>query len=173
MKLKNWVLPIIVFGIFWGSIGAGMAAGVWKATQEDSSIKITSTDDLKGWMTLEDISGYLNVKQGELAKTLGIPATTDRNMQLKDIAAEKGVETDELKESLAGYFSDENGTEQNIKGLMSLLEVEKATGVPVKYICEKVGLPKDVDTRAPMRNLTGQFNFEVSEVRDAVASYGK
>ncbi len=205
MKIKNWVLPLVVFAAFWGVIGFSMATGTWQTKQTNDDVTVMSSEDLKGWMTLEDLSVYTKVTPYEVIKVLGIPETTAHNKKLKDIAAELGVETDDLKKRLDQFFigsgngqpakeeatsegpaaptaatdggvehsEEAYGTEKAIKGSMNLLQVEKTTGVPVTFICEKVGLPIDVDRNVPMRDLTQIYNFEVSEVREAVAIYKK
>lgn len=237
MKVRTNLFPLVIIGIFFGIIGLGMLTGIWQTKIDAASVTVESSEDIKGWMTLEDVSRYLNLSVQEVQKILGLPSDVDLHKPIKDIAAENGKETDDYRELLGAFLgektasdSDESGnqsvqsvtipsentvqtppqdkaaspsttseekvvpsrdtpdpnpsgaetpkengsgTEEEIKGRMTLKEVEVVTKVPPEYICQKLGLPADVSRDIPLRDLAGQYNFEVDDVRGIVAAYKK
>jgi hypothetical protein len=55
-----------------------------------------------------------------------------------------------------------------ITGRMSLLEIERATGLSGRTIADKVGLPPTVSLSEPLGRLRRQYGFEIQAVRDVV-----
>lgn len=195
MRLKTGFFPVVVIGIFFGIIGIGMLTGLWQTKVDAADVTVEYAEDIKGWMTLKDVSGYLNLPINELKNILGLPADTDINKPLKDIAGENGKETDDYREMLSKYLgestigtdavedadndetgsekpkSDGTGEEEQIKGRMTLKEVEVVSKVPADYICRKLGIPQRISRDIPLRDLAEQYNFEVDLVREIVAAY--
>lgn len=66
----------------------------------------------------------------------------------------------------------ENET-KTIKGSMTLIEVEIATGVPAAYIIKSLNLPNTVSENEKLSNLKNTYNFEMSVLRDLVDNYKK
>jgi DNA-binding Lrp family transcriptional regulator len=54
---------------------------------------------------------------------------------------------------------------------MTLEEVQDLCQVPLEVLVTELGLPEDVDTRMPMRDLAGQLGIEVTTVREIVERY--
>lgn len=64
--------------------------------------------------------------------------------------------------------------EPDVKGFMTLNEVELKTGVPKSYILQKLGLNEDeVDGRKPLRDWVHEKGKSVPELREIVAGYQK
>lgn len=109
MKVKLAVLPLLVVGIFWGIIGASMLTGTWQSNVSEAEMVVDSTDDIKGWMTLEDISGDFNMPVAELVRVLGLPVNTDAGKSLKDIAADNSTDADQYRDTIKTYIESKNG----------------------------------------------------------------
>ncbi|MBA7597825.1 MAG: DUF4405 domain-containing protein [Calditrichaeota bacterium] len=60
-----------------------------------------------------------------------------------------------------------------VDGSMTLLEVEKFTGVSYKIIISELGLPSDVSGSERLGRLRRQYGFEMSEVHDAIGKNKK
>lgn len=69
-----------------------------------------------------------------------------------------------------GRPADGPGSTVAITGQMTLAQVARASGVDLAELVKAVGLPPDVDTGVPLRELKQSIpSFEVQQVRDAVA----
>jgi hypothetical protein len=181
MQLKSRSAVILILGIFWGIIGLSMVTGNWqtKATMEE--VVVNSPSDIKGWMTLTDVSGYFKIPVPELVKILGLPSNVETKQPLKEIAGENGKEVDDLREILAAQTTQPaetpknqeggSGEEQVIKGKMTLSEVEYVTKVPANHICQQLGIPETVDRSTALRDLGQEYGFEVDRIKDIVAKY--
>ncbi len=60
-----------------------------------------------------------------------------------------------------------------IRGSMSLRDVEEATGTPVEYLKERLGLPQTVSPDERLGRLQRTYGIRITEVRRAVAEYRK
>jgi hypothetical protein len=58
-----------------------------------------------------------------------------------------------------------------IKGWMTLADVEELYQVPLDYLLAELGLAPDVDPATPMRDLASQLGVEVLTVREVVERY--
>lgn len=104
MQLKSRSAVILILGIFWGVIGLSMITGNWQTKASSEEVVVNSPSDLKGWMTLTDVSGYFKVPVPELAKIFGLPSDVEPDKPLKEIAQDSGKETDDLREILSNYL---------------------------------------------------------------------
>jgi len=59
-----------------------------------------------------------------------------------------------------------------IKGSMTLNEVQSRTKVPIDYIIKKIGLPESISVNEKLNSLKSEYGFEMSEVRKVIADYG-
>ncbi|MGE5602181.1 MAG: hypothetical protein ACM30E_03970 [Nitrososphaerales archaeon] len=95
MKVNPFVFGIIILAVFFGVLGGAKAAGVWSV-----SAKVTSTgervaptgesvDEIKGWMTLADITKAYNVPLADIIAEFELPAQTPETAQLKSLESEK------------------------------------------------------------------------------------
>ncbi|MFH2011993.1 MAG: DUF4405 domain-containing protein [Pseudomonadota bacterium] len=81
------------------------------------------------------------------------------------------VETNSQKSVGSSTLSKHKYEDVEIRGSMSLLEVEKATGVPVNYIIEKLKLPRSVSGEERLGVLKRTYGFEINEVREIIHEY--
>ncbi|MCA9241521.1 MAG: DUF4405 domain-containing protein, partial [Planctomycetales bacterium] len=61
----------------------------------------------------------------------------------------------------------------DIRGSMSLAEVEQQTGVPVAYFQQEPDLGGDVSAQDRLGQLRRRFGFDMDDVRDVVARYNQ
>ena len=90
-KIKNkpiksiFVLSIVIL-LFFGGIGITKLAGLYQVTPPKitSETKMT-TDEIKGYMTLQEVSQVFNIDLNELYKKLNIPDTIPKETKLKEV----------------------------------------------------------------------------------------
>ncbi len=58
-----------------------------------------------------------------------------------------------------------------IRGSMTFKEIEETTGVPAKYIIEKLELPESISTGAQLGPLKRKYGFEISDVREIIRDF--
>jgi len=80
-----FVLSIVIL-LFFGGIGITKLAGLYQVTPPKitSETKMT-TDEIKGYMTLQEVSQVFNIDLNELYKKLNIPDTIPKETKLKEV----------------------------------------------------------------------------------------
>jgi hypothetical protein len=94
MKLNPWIFAVLVVVIFMGTIGGAKAMGAWSISGKVSTTgeKVlptgTNVDDIKGWMTLQDVSAAYKVPVAEILAAFALPADTPASTAIKDLESE-------------------------------------------------------------------------------------
>lgn len=95
MKVNPFVFGIIILALFFGILGGAKAAGVWSVSGKLSSSgeKVAPTgasvDEIKGWMTLGDVTKAYNVQLADIIAAFELPPDTLETTQLKALESEK------------------------------------------------------------------------------------
>ena len=82
MKVNPFIYGVLVLVLFFGVIGGAKAAGIWsvsgKLTASGEKVPPTGTnvDEIKGWMTLDDVSTAYKVPVAEILAAFDLPADT-------------------------------------------------------------------------------------------------
>jgi hypothetical protein len=63
--------------------------------------------------------------------------------------------------------------ESEVKGFMTLNEIELKTGAPASFLLRRLGLPQDIDSRIPVREWIHQHGKSIQDLREAVDGYRK
>lgn len=101
-RVSHRVFGIMVFLVFWGVIGIGMVAGVWESKMPGIDPEsLTLPDEIKGWMTVEDILCAFDLDRGQFFSALGLPPNTDLKTKVKDMGKDLGFETEKVREVVA------------------------------------------------------------------------
>lgn len=107
MTVPKLLLPVLMIAAVLGSVLVGQATGAWqvsgKAMIDVNSL--TSTQDIKGWMTIQQISTGFDIDLPTLYAVIGLPAEIAPETAMKDL--EKivpGFETSLVREKLAEYL---------------------------------------------------------------------
>ena len=99
MKIKMWVVALLVFIVIFGGIGVTMLTGDWATTSDKIPSKITTgesageynPEDIRGSYTFSDVSDAFGIDLAVLFDAFGIPADTDGTaIKTKDIEATYG-----------------------------------------------------------------------------------
>ena len=93
MRIHKFVFPLLILGIFLGTIYGAQAAGIWsvtgKYTAEGEKIEAqgNNPDEIKGWMTIDSVVSAYHLPLDELYAQFNIPKDFPVSKQLKDIEA--------------------------------------------------------------------------------------
>ncbi|MGV7222214.1 MAG: DUF4405 domain-containing protein [Nitrospinales bacterium] len=93
------------------------------------------------------------------------PNALDRDLQRKDENLPDKRPAPEEKEEEHKNSQGHSSLEIDIRGNMTLQEVENAFGVPVSVILEKLSLPPDTAPHERLGRLQRQFGFKMSQAR--------
>jgi hypothetical protein len=91
MKIKPFIYGVLVLSLFFGVIGGAKAAGMWsvsgKLTGSGEKVQPTGTnvEEIKGWMTLNDVSSAYQVPVAEIVAAFELPPDTPGTTQLKSL----------------------------------------------------------------------------------------
>lgn len=107
MRLKSTGITILILGLFWGIIGLSMMTGFWQTKISAADAIAKTPEDIKGWMTLNDISESFKIPVAELIKICQLQANVDTNKPIKEIAKKSGKETEYYRELIMKYLSRE------------------------------------------------------------------
>ena len=94
MKVNPVIYGLLVAVLFFGVIGGAKAAGIWSvsgklnASGEKVAPTGTNVDEIKGWMTLNDVSAAYSVPVAEILAAFELPADTPGSVQLKTLESE-------------------------------------------------------------------------------------
>ena len=87
MKVNKWLLPILALVLLLGTVGIAQAAGWWVVSGREmvDLTQLTSGDEVKGWMTLQQVADGTGIETAALLAKLGLPADMPPATVLKDI----------------------------------------------------------------------------------------
>ena len=99
MKIKMWLVALLIFAVLFGGIGITMLTGDWATTTEKVPSKYETgesageynPEDIRGSYTFSDVSEAFGIDLSVLYDAFGIPAGTDGSaLHTKDIEASYG-----------------------------------------------------------------------------------
>lgn len=87
MRVNKWLLPILALVLLLGTVGIAQAAGWWVVSGREmvDLTQLTSGDEVKGWMTLQQVADGTGIETEALVAKLGLPADLPPATVLKDI----------------------------------------------------------------------------------------
>lgn len=188
---------MLVLGLF-AVIGTSKLSGYWRTKPE--MVKFTNSagrpdpEQIRGWMTLNDISQGYGIPLDRLYAEAKLPSNVSPDLRINRIADTYNLkfEPDRLRDVVRGFVGgaakgekkeatgekkeatgDKKGghSEAEVKGFMTLNEVVMKTGVPKEWLLKRLGAPANVDPRKPMREWIHDTGKSIQDVRDAVADY--
>ena len=94
MKVDPFICGVRILAVFFGIIGGAKAAGLWTVSGklalsgEKAAPTGTSVDEIKGWMTLDDVSSAYGVPVAEILAAFNVPAETPGATQIKSLESD-------------------------------------------------------------------------------------
>ena len=192
----QWRIPqpvyasILVGGLFLVT-GASQLAGYWQTKETMVSFRNgrgeLDAEQIRGWMSLNDLSAGYGVPLGELYRRANLPEKVRADTRLNQIAKtyKLDFEPDQMRGVVRGLLQNKpagekkkdgqkehsKGGEQEIRGNMTLNEISMKTGVPKEFILKSLGGPKGVNAQVPVREWIHSAGKTMQDVRDAVAAW--
>ncbi len=108
MRVNPFLLPILVIVALLGSALIAQAGGFWSTSGRTAIDPATMTaDDLKGWMTLQQVMDGLQISQEQLYTAGNIPLDVPTTTALKDLESiVPDFSVSGLREAVAGLQSN-------------------------------------------------------------------
>jgi len=109
MSVNRYFLPLLLIFSILGSYAVAKASGYWSVSgkQTIDTENLSSSEDVRGWMTLEQLSRGYGIEQSELYRLLEIPNDIPPETALKDL---EGVipdfEVSSVRDSLAIFLGE-------------------------------------------------------------------
>ena len=94
MKINPFLYGLVILVAFYGVIGIAKATGNWSvsgkisATGEKVLPTGTNPDEIKGWMTLADVSKAYNIPVAEIIAQFSLPTDTPETKQVKELESD-------------------------------------------------------------------------------------
>lgn len=86
MRVNPFWLPLLVIVALLGTVGIAQVAGAWTTSGRTAIDYANMTpDDLKGWMTLQQVMSGLKISQADLYALANIPGDVPTSTALKDL----------------------------------------------------------------------------------------
>lgn len=112
MTVNKYLMPILAVVALLGTIFVTQLTGDWIVSGKDIPLGEMTPEDIKGWMTLENVADGLQIPLAEVYRLAGIPAGSDipPTTAMKDLEGLiEGFETSVLREAAAAYLAGETG----------------------------------------------------------------
>lgn len=177
--LKPVLIAIIGVLIYTGTIAVANLIGYWKTLPSSVEDAVGGNpNNIRGWMTLNQVSGQFNVTLESIYNKLNItPEQVPPNTQVKKIDGlleKQGIEFDhdavrdavrEILNIKIPCLKPDSGT-FFLTGKMTIMDVAKKINMTDKQVIEKLGLPADISIDKPLRDLGEEHGFKVYELRE-------
>lgn len=85
--VNRFLVPLLTVGLFLGVIGVAMATGNWIVSGREmvDVTQLSAGEEIKGWMTLQQIADGFDIAVADLYTLGGIPSDTPPATALKDL----------------------------------------------------------------------------------------
>lgn len=176
---------MLIAGLFL-LIGTSQLAGKWQT--KPAVVSFTGKagkldpESIRGWMTLAEISAGYGIPVERLYAEAGLPSHVKTSSRLNTIARTYQIqfEPDKVRQIVRNHLAGKkdgtksahrSGEEPEVKGFMTLNEIALKTGVPKDYLLKALGLPADLNPRAPVREWMHDHGKTITDLREAVERY--
>lgn len=109
MRVNKYLLPLLVATALLGSVGIAQATGLWEVSGKQAIAPggLTSSEDVRGWMTLQQIADGFGLGLDDLYHLAGVPQEVPPETALKDLEAVlTDFETSSVREALSVYLGE-------------------------------------------------------------------
>ena len=169
MKLKSWIVAVIVVAVIFGGIAGSAALNLWRTMSNKMPARIASGEfagqnnpsDIRGSYSLEDVYNAFDVPIEVLAKAFGVAHLENPG----------GFKCKQLEEMYAGLSESEIGTDSVrlfvalYRGLPHTPEDTTALPNPAVFQLKQLGT-----LTQEQLDLLEKIKVDISEVKDQAAS---
>ncbi len=180
---------LLIAGLF-SMIGVSQVWGKWRTKPEMVAYTNVSgqldAGQIRGWMTLADISGGYHIPLPRLYAASHLSAKVDPATRLNRIARDYQIEfePDAMRTVVAGFLrqpvkqpqpkaqaKDHAHGDSEVKGFMTLNEIAGKTGVPADFLLRWLKITGPIDPHLPVREWMHSRDKSIQDIRDAVTQY--
>ncbi len=107
MTVNKFLMPFLVIASLFASVAVAQVAGGWSVSGKQllDVQELSSGDDVRGWMTLQQLSDSFGIPQDTLYSLLGIPPDVSFETALKDMESIlPGFEVSTVREAINNYL---------------------------------------------------------------------
>ena len=108
MTVNKFLMPFLVIASLFASVAIAQVTGGWSVSGKQllDVQKLSSGDDVRGWMTLQQLSDGFGIPQDTLYSLLGIPSDMPIETALKDMESVlPDFEVSAVREAINNYLS--------------------------------------------------------------------
>lgn len=103
MRLNKFVMPVVVIVALLGSVAIAQLMGWWMPSVDVNVM--SSPDQIRGWMTLQQVSDQFKIPPEILYQKLAIPADVPPTTPLRELEGQvTDFEVDTVRQMVADYL---------------------------------------------------------------------
>lgn len=114
MKANKYLVPALVIGLLLATVGVAQATGYWivSGKQMIDIGSMATSDDIRGWMSIEEIAQGFDLDLATVYSLTGIPTDTPPDTALKDLETVlTDFEVTTVREAIAAHLGEEAATD--------------------------------------------------------------
>jgi hypothetical protein len=153
MRVKPFVMPVMVLVVLLGTVVGSQALGLWSTSGRTAvDLAQLAPADVKGWMTLQQVMDGLPIAQGELYALGAIPVDMPPTTALKDLEElVPGFETTALRDALTARAGGAvTGTASAVAGAGTAEDPSTAEAVSTVSAIPPTAIPHSSITSTPL-----------------------
>ena len=132
MRVPKYLVPILVLTALLGSVLVAQATNTWSVSGKDSIdvSQLSSSEEIRGWMTLQQVADGFQVPVEVLLAQIGAPADATAETPLKDLEkVVEGFEITALRDVVDAYLQGDQaiGQTEPMKGENLIVSTPTAT----------------------------------------------
>ncbi len=106
MRLHKSVMPIVAIMALLGSVAVAQIMGWWAPpiTVEE----MTSPEQIRGWMTFQDVSTRFNIPLAELFQKLALPTDTPPTTPMREMES-ADFDVEKVRQLVEEYLKERGG----------------------------------------------------------------
>ncbi len=187
-RFSHPVYASLLIGGLFALIGVSQLAGKWQT--RPAAVSFTDAagkpdaENIRGWMTLQEIARGFGLPLERLYSAAGIPQRVSPETRLNRIAKDYNLafEPERVRDVVRSLVTGASppprspkqrpsGEPPEVRGFMTLHEISLKTGVPKDHLLRSLGVGQEIDGRAPVREWLHGKGKTIQDLRDAVEQY--
>ena len=190
------MVGVLALAIFFGVVLVTKATGAWRSLPGSMDELVEhggalSAENIRGFMTLNEIADAYGIAPADLAAELGLPADTDLDQPINAMMKALGRDVEDIRAVVARHLGESatqpaepahapeagggapSGEEpdpepEGIQGTMTFGQIAAEFGISPAVLLKELGLPANTPLDKPVSGIMKGTGRSVKEVRDAV-----
>lgn len=190
------MVGVLALAIFFGVVLVTKATGTWRSLPGSMDELVEhggalSADNIRGFMTLNEIADAYRMVPADLAAELGLPADIDLDQPINAMMKAQGRDVEEIRAVVARHLGEPVAASQTpsaapgagaqppsgaaagpaaeaIQGTMTFEQIAAGFGISAETLISELSLPADTPRDKPISGIMKASDRSVGEVREAV-----